>query len=588
MKKLFLFLLNVIMLQFANSQNNVGINTATPHSKAVLDVVATDKGMLIPRITAVAKAAMFPVPDSTAKSMLVYQTDGATGFYFYDGIIWNYLGGGSPNVWSQNGNDISNVNNGNVGIGTNAPAKGKLVVNGTVGAVSAMFGESSAGVAIENNYPGIGFNSYYNGGRKSIGNGYGSIMGQDPTNGNFYIHSSNISGMAGNNLGVNLRMLINKEGNIGVQGNATPIAPFSFSNAVGNKILLHGTSDTVHYGMGIQSSLMQLYTAQSSNDIAFGYGSSTKFKENFRIKGNGKVGIGTSNPTYPVTLKSEGSGFVQKGDTVAIGTGTTSYAGFVKTYTNHPLYFTTNNSNDHQMVLTLGGKLGLGTHLPGAKIDARDTAEALLQLTNSKALANNASTKMYFKNGSYYTGALATFGTGNNTARVSISTGTSLVTSSLKERLSITNDGNVGINNTNPYYKLDVNGSTRIIADPGSSIALTLSGHIAGPAHEVYIYDYSQITANGHAVKIDYSLFNNNPNLKLIVTPKGLADPKPISVVYNNADGYWYLRTDGYYIGGVANYGYQNCDDDCKTVLLPIIKEYEFNTGDAFNIIGMY
>jgi hypothetical protein len=64
---------------------------------------------------------------------------------------------------------------------------------------------------------------------------------------------------------------------------------------LGNKISLYGSTFS-QYGMGIQSNLLQIYSSASSSDIAFGYGSSTTFTENVRIKGNGRVGILTNNP----------------------------------------------------------------------------------------------------------------------------------------------------------------------------------------------------------------------------------------------------------------------------------------------------
>ena len=79
--------------------------------------------------------------------------------------------------------------------------------------------------------------------------------------------------------------------------NSNPLCPLSFENATGNKICLYGyATPGPHYGLGIQNSLMQMYTSSSIADIAFGYGSSTAFTENVRIKGNGRVGILTNNP----------------------------------------------------------------------------------------------------------------------------------------------------------------------------------------------------------------------------------------------------------------------------------------------------
>jgi hypothetical protein len=60
-----------------------------------------------------------------------------------------------------------------------------------------------------------------------------------------------------------------------------------------------------HYGIGIANSAMQLYSAGPNDDIVLGHGRSGAFVENVRMKGNGNVGIGTSNPT--ATLQVNGS-----------------------------------------------------------------------------------------------------------------------------------------------------------------------------------------------------------------------------------------------------------------------------------------
>ncbi|MEO7444277.1 MAG: hypothetical protein ABIT96_05750 [Ferruginibacter sp.] len=79
-------------------------------------------------------------------------------------------------------------------------------------------------------------------------------------------------------------------------GTTDPSAPLSFASTTGNKISLWGDALGGHYGLGIQGSLMQLYSSASNADIAFGYGNSSAFTENMRVKGNGNVGIGTNAP----------------------------------------------------------------------------------------------------------------------------------------------------------------------------------------------------------------------------------------------------------------------------------------------------
>ena len=78
-------------------------------------------------------------------------------------------------------------------------------------------------------------------------------------------------------------------------GTLTPKFPLAFADAVGEKIALWGgstSSTSVHFGMGIQSSLMQFYTDAATSDIGFGYGNSSVFTENMRIRGDGNISVG--------------------------------------------------------------------------------------------------------------------------------------------------------------------------------------------------------------------------------------------------------------------------------------------------------
>lgn len=68
----------------SNTMAQVGIGVATPDPSAMLHVQATDKGMLIPRMTAAQKNAI----TSPAEGLLIYQTDSPIGFWYFSNGNW--------------------------------------------------------------------------------------------------------------------------------------------------------------------------------------------------------------------------------------------------------------------------------------------------------------------------------------------------------------------------------------------------------------------------------------------------------------------------------------------------------------------
>lgn len=93
LRKYFLISGTMLLMYGAHAQN-VGINStgASPHASAMLDVVSTTSGILIPRMTAAQRTAIA----SPATGLLVYQTNAsapipADQFWFYDGTAWRPL-----------------------------------------------------------------------------------------------------------------------------------------------------------------------------------------------------------------------------------------------------------------------------------------------------------------------------------------------------------------------------------------------------------------------------------------------------------------------------------------------------------------
>lgn len=97
MKKLIVsFLLLFCIASFAQ----VGINTTSPDASSMLDIQSNNKGLLIPRMTAAEKIAIA----TPANGLLIYQTDGLTGFWYYNGTLWANIGTSAPTGWGLTGN----------------------------------------------------------------------------------------------------------------------------------------------------------------------------------------------------------------------------------------------------------------------------------------------------------------------------------------------------------------------------------------------------------------------------------------------------------------------------------------------------
>ena len=96
MKKLIvIFVLNVLLVTTAVSQNGVSINAAPgvpADNSAMLDIVSSSKGLLIPRVALQSTTDVTTIP-MPALSLLVYNTNasmagGGLGFWYWNGTLW--------------------------------------------------------------------------------------------------------------------------------------------------------------------------------------------------------------------------------------------------------------------------------------------------------------------------------------------------------------------------------------------------------------------------------------------------------------------------------------------------------------------
>ncbi|MGB1268753.1 MAG: tail fiber domain-containing protein [Flavobacteriaceae bacterium] len=92
-----------------HSYGQVGIGTNTPAPSSALDISSTTSGLLVSKMTQAQKNAI----TSPATGLLVYQTNGTPGFYYYNGASWVTFGGGSG--WSLTGDASTAVGTEKVG-----------------------------------------------------------------------------------------------------------------------------------------------------------------------------------------------------------------------------------------------------------------------------------------------------------------------------------------------------------------------------------------------------------------------------------------------------------------------------------------
>jgi hypothetical protein len=327
---------------------------------------------------------------------------------------------------------VSIDNSGNMGIGTTIPNY-ILDVNGR------------SRIRYNGSTPGIWYNKADNTEAAFIG------MVNDTT-----------YGFWGNSTSGNWKMGFDvKNAQMGI-GITDPTAPLSFASNIGNKIALWGDANGGHYGLGIQGSLLQMYGSASNADIAFGYGSSSSFTEQMRIKGTGNVGIGTNNPSLKFEIRNSGS------DGIRISTSTQNIditnglsGGVIGTSTGNAMHVMSNNSIG--LSLSTAGLVGIGNITPTT---AGLVVNKLVGNTNAVFGSNTTGVSIqtsypgigfntYYNGGSIMiaSGGAGYIGADPTTGRIIIANtnvnSTAGVYNALQDKMWIANDGTVSLGSSN-------------------------------------------------------------------------------------------------------------------------------------------
>ena len=267
---LIVFLL-LILVSFNGFSQGVGLNTTTPHSSSLLDMTATDKGLLIPRMTNAQRNAIA----SPANGLIIFQSDNVgtepSGFYFYDITLPGWVKLSDQNNekgWKLLGNTGTN---GFIHfIGTTDTADLSIRTNN----IEAIHIKDNQKVGFGTSYPG---NTYP----------WAKIDIQDEDG----LNSDVSMRTAGNNVSYP-QLLFNKS-------RGTLAAPLTTVVGDNTGVLIGrawdgtGWTNTSSISFGLDS----IASAGSApGNIIFATNSKVQNGEKMRIKRNGFVGIGTSNP----------------------------------------------------------------------------------------------------------------------------------------------------------------------------------------------------------------------------------------------------------------------------------------------------
>jgi len=137
--KVFLVVFASVIIGFSLKAQNVAINATgnNPDPSAMLDIQSTTSGLLIPRMTELQRGQI----SSPVEGLLIYQTNGTTGFWFFDGSSWAQISGaGGDNLYDADGTLTGNrtVTHDNHDL-TFATGTGKVNVDGTLQMGGALY-----------------------------------------------------------------------------------------------------------------------------------------------------------------------------------------------------------------------------------------------------------------------------------------------------------------------------------------------------------------------------------------------------------------------------------------------------------------
>lgn len=226
----------------------------------------------------------------------------------------------------------------NVGIGTEYPNNAKLIVRQPGPKSLVVFGDSLSGLSfVENNAATIGFNNYFDGGRKLMSNGWASYLFFNSSVGTLFYNTTDLSSTQGSILSYTNKVAITSAGNVGI-GNGSP----SFSKL---DVVSSATENTILARTSTSGPGMAMFNAGLSP--TFGY--NIAMDGTYSYVGNGFGGMFQYTPS---------TGDLNYYSSSASGTGGNPVGSFTTSF----------------FTLDAAGRVGLSTSAPSAKLHVNGNA----------------------------------------------------------------------------------------------------------------------------------------------------------------------------------------------------------------------
>jgi hypothetical protein len=450
--RFFIVLTLIVLSVRIKAQDNVGIGTNTPNPSAKLDVTANDKGVLIPRLTSAQRLAI----PSPANGLLVYDTD-ADCFYYYVTASTSWVSLCAA------------------GVGATGPT-GPAGINGATGAQGATGNTGATGDTGPTGPTGI-----------QGATGATGLIG--PTGAQGVTGATGLVGPTGAQGATGATGIQGVTGATGVQGNTGATGSIGVTGSTGATGIVGPTGATGNVGATGATGA----TGPNWNIT------------NLTWNNSGTITLTTDQPS---TFTTTSGSWLTTGNA-----GTNPTTNFLGTTDAQHLQFRTNNVNRMRILNDNFPVVGIGTIVPVTNMIPPGNNSSVLHVhdggtsTFSQMILSTHSTNVGNRAGvlnfaaTQITNDRRTSGiesyitavSGNNlSGDMRFFTNDNNVFS---EKMRIISNGNVGINNTSPVFRLEVSGSGGIAATNTSGGTIIRSLGQSWANHDIFVYANTEYPA---------------------------------------------------------------------------------------------